>query len=252
MLCFFLYKKHSFLIGQVVERGDKLFAFVFLFSIIPSSSDGDIDLFCCSHRIWCLRALHFTTFQLQLVEIDHWKKENEKRRDEYADLQREMERKISEKEKGMQYLVDEVSELKDKLANLERTYEERIAAREKEVQHEHFLKDEEYKKLERDTQQMARDNNQLKLDLAAAIADGQRIDPEKVRLAKLAEDNAVTIAEGQRAIDVMVVENEEQRKRAREMEEQCARDVLFEWLACLCFLCRFSLFFKLRGAGRTS
>mmetsp|Transcript_8153 Transcript_8153/g.19698 ORF Transcript_8153/g.19698 Transcript_8153/m.19698 type:complete len:1153 (+) Transcript_8153:536-3994(+) len=160
-----------------------------------------------------------------LVEIEHWKKENEKRMDEHAALNRLMEQRISEKEKGMQYLVDEVGDLKQKLADQEQMYEDKIFAREKAAQHDNFLKDEEYKKLEREGIEVQKERNQLKLELSAAIADGQKIDPEKVALAKLAEQNTVTIEEGKRAIEVMVTENEEQRKRARDTEEQCAIDL---------------------------
>ncbi|CAD7962323.1 unnamed protein product [Amoebophrya sp. A25] len=160
-----------------------------------------------------------------LVEIDRWKKENEKRRDEMAQMERDTEEKIRQKEVGMQYLVDEVKELRGDLQKQEEAYEQKTAAREKEVRDLVYTKEEEYKALERDTIQLRSDYNQCKLDLAAAIADGQKVDPEKVRLQKLAEDNALTIAESKRAIDVMTKENENERKRSREVEEQCARDI---------------------------
>lgn len=71
-------------------------------------------------------------------------------------------------------------------------YEERIKKREKEVQREHYLKDEAFKEKEESILTLKMEIIQLKKDLSKAIADGQRIDPEKVALAKLKDENEIT------------------------------------------------------------
>lgn len=77
---------------------------------------------------------------------------------------------------------------------------------------------------ENERQRLAIEEIRLNKALREAIEEGQKIDPEKVALAKLAEENAITIAEGNKAVHQMNEEADRLRRRVTEAQVNIRRE----------------------------